>query len=319
MTLPASSAAQGPASLPMVVPDDGLPDRVTIYEVGPRDGLQNEKAVVPLDVKAAFVRRLVAAGLPVVEATSFVHPRWVPQLADAADLVEALREGPRFEHPVLVPNERGLDRALEAGCSHVAVFASATETFAAKNLNSDLDAQMAMFEPVVRRAREAGADVRAYVSMCFGDPWEGPVDPDVVVRVGCDLLELGAVQLSLGDTIGVATAGQVGDLVRRFGAARVGPERLALHFHDTYGQALANVHAGLQAGVTTFDASAGGLGGCPYAQSATGNLATEDLVWFLTGLGIEHGVDLDALVATSSWMAEQLGKPPASAVVRALS
>lgn len=319
MTLPASSAAQGPASLPMVVPADGLPARVTIYEVGPRDGLQNEKAVVPLEVKAAFVRRLVAAGLPVVEATSFVHPRWVPQLADAADLVEAVREGPRFEHPVLVPNERGLDRALEAGCSHVAVFASATETFAAKNLNSGLDAQMAMFEPVVRRAREAGADVRAYVSMCFGDPWEGPVDPDVVVRVGCDLLELGAVQLSLGDTIGVATAGQVGDLVRRFVAAGVGPERLALHFHDTYGQALANVHAGLQAGVTTFDASAGGLGGCPYAQSATGNLATEDLVWFLTGLGIEHGVDLDALVATSSWMAEQLGKPPASAVVRALS
>ena len=319
MTLPASSAAQGPASLPMVVPDDDLPDRVTIYEVGPRDGLQNEKSVVPLEVKAAFVRRLVAAGLPVVEATSFVHPRWVPQLADAADLVEALREGPRFEHPVLVPNERGLDRALAAGCSHVAVFASATETFAAKNLNSGLDAQMAMFEPVVRRAREAGADVRAYVSMCFGDPWEGPVDPDVVVRVGCDLLELGAVQLSLGDTIGVATAGQVGDLVRRFGAAGVGSERLALHFHDTYGQALANVHAGLQAGVTTFDASAGGLGGCPYAQSATGNLATEDLVWFLTGLGIEHGVDLDALVDTSSWMAEQLGKPPASAVVRALS
>ncbi|WP_200932700.1 hydroxymethylglutaryl-CoA lyase [Aeromicrobium sp. Leaf245] len=319
MTLPESPAAQGPAPLPMVVPEPGLPDRVTIYEVGPRDGLQNEKAVVPLEVKAAFVRRLVAAGLSVVEATSFVHPRWVPQLADAADLVEALREGPRFEHPVLVPNERGLDRALEAGCSHVAVFASATETFAAKNLNSALDAQMAMFEPVVRRAREAGADVRAYVSMCFGDPWEGPVDPDVVVRVGSDLLELGAVQLSLGDTIGVATAGQVGDLVRRFGAAGVGPERLALHFHDTYGQALANVHAGLQAGVTTFDAAAGGLGGCPYAQSATGNLATEDLVWFLTGLGIEHGVDLDALVATSSWMAEQLGKPPASAVVRALS
>lgn len=319
MTLPASSAAQGPASLPMVVPDDSLPDRVTIYEVGPRDGLQNEKAVVLLEVKAAFVRRLVAAGLPVVEATSFVHPRWVPQLADAADLVEALREGPRFEHPVLVPNERGLDRALEAGCAHVAVFASATETFAAKNLNSGLDAQMAMFEPVVRRARDAGADVRAYVSMCFGDPWEGPVDPDVVVRVGCDLLELGAAQLSLGDTIGVATTGQVRDLVRRFGAAGVEPERLALHFHDTYGQALANVHAGLQAGVTTFDASAGGLGGCPYAQSATGNLATEDLVWFLTGLGIEHGVDLDALVATSTWMAEQLGKPPASAVVRALS
>ncbi len=304
--------------LPMVVPEPGLPDRVTIYEVGPRDGLQNEKTVVPLDVKAAFVRRLVAAGLPVVEATSFVHPRWVPQLADAAELVEELAEGPTFPHPVLVPNERGLDRALEAGCAHVAVFASATETFAEKNLNSTVADQMTMFAPVVRRALDAGADVRAYVSMCFGDPWEGPVDPDAVVRVGCELLELGATQLSLGDTIGVGTVGQVGDLVRRFGAAGVGPERLALHFHDTYGQALANVHAGLQAGVTTFDASAGGLGGCPYARSATGNLATEDLVWFLTGLGIEHGVDLDALVATSTWMAGQLGKTPASAVVRAL-
>ncbi|MCX6405318.1 MAG: hydroxymethylglutaryl-CoA lyase [Propionibacteriales bacterium] len=305
--------------LPMVVPEPGLPDRVTIYEVGPRDGLQNEKAVVPLDVKAAFVRRLVAAGLPVVEATSFVHPRWVPQLADAADLVEELREAPTFPYPVLVPNERGLDRALEAGCAHVAVFASATETFAMKNLNSTVADQMTMFAPVVRRALDAGADVRAYVSMCFGDPWEGPVDPDAVVRVGCELLELGATQLSLGDTIGVGTVGQVGDLVHRFGEAGVGPERLALHFHDTYGQALANVHAGLQAGVTTFDASAGGLGGCPYARSATGNLATEDLVWFLTGLGIEHGVDLDALVATSAWMAERLGKTPASAVVRALT
>jgi hydroxymethylglutaryl-CoA lyase len=303
----------------MTVAEPGLPDRVTIYEVGPRDGLQNEEAVVPLAVKAGFVRRLVAAGLPVVEATSFVHPRWVPQLADAADLVEELRTGPTFPHPVLVPNERGLDRALEAGCAHVAVFASATETFADKNLNSTVDDQMRMFEPVVRRALEAGADVRAYVSMCFGDPWEGPVDPDVVVRVGRDLLDLGASHLSLGDTIGVATAGQVGDLVRRFGDAGVGPDRLALHFHDTYGQALANVHAGLRAGVTTFDASAGGLGGCPYAKSATGNLATEDLVWFLTGLGIEHGVDLDALVATSAWMSEQLGKRPASAVVRALS
>lgn len=318
MTAPGTSTAAGPGALPVRVAEPGLPARVTIYEVGPRDGLQNEKTVVPLDVKAAFVRRLVAAGLPVVEATSFVHPRWVPQLADAADLVEELREGPTFPHPVLVPNERGLDRALEAGCAHVAVFASATETFAEKNLNSTVADQMTMFAPVVRRALDAGADVRAYVSMCFGDPWEGPVDPDAVVRVGCALLELGATQLSLGDTIGVGTAGQVGDLVRRFGAAGVEPERLALHFHDTYGQALANVHAGLQAGVTTFDASAGGLGGCPYARSATGNLATEDLVWFLTGLGIEHGVDLDALVATSTWMAEQLGKAPASAVVRAL-
>ena len=243
----------------------------------------------------------------------------MPQLADAADLVEELREGPTFPYPVLVPNERGLDRALKAGCAHVAVFASATETFAARNLNSTVADQMTMFAPVVRRALDAGADVRAYVSMCFGDPWEGPVDPDAVVRVGCELLELGATQLSLGDTIGVGTAAQVGDLVRRFGAAGVGADRLALHFHDTYGQALSNVQAGLRAGVTTYDASAGGLGGCPYAQSATGNLATEDLVWLLDGLGIDHGVDLEALVATSAWMAQQLGRPSPSAVVRALA
>jgi hydroxymethylglutaryl-CoA lyase len=220
---------------------------------------------------------------------------------------------------VLVPNERGLDRALELGCRHVAIFGSATETFAQKNLNRSLDEQFAMFEPVVRRARDAGADVRAYVSMCFGDPWEGAVPLEQVVSVGKRLLDLGASQLSLGDTIGVGTAGHVTALLDGFGSAGVAVEALALHFHDTYGQALANAYAGLRAGVTTFDASAGGLGGCPYAKSATGNLATEDLVWFLTGLGIEHGVDLDALVATSAWMAGQLGRPSPSAVVRALS
>ncbi|WP_193613069.1 hydroxymethylglutaryl-CoA lyase [Nocardioides lijunqiniae] len=295
-----------------------MPDRVTIYEVGPRDGLQNEKALVPTDVKAQFVRRLVAAGLPVVEATSFVHPKWVPQLADAAELMEQLGDEGR-DHPVLVPNERGLDRALELGMRHIAIFGSATETFAQANLNRGLDEQFAMFEPTVRRARDAGLDVRAYVSMCFGDPWEGSVPVEQVVGVGKRLFDLGASQLSLGDTIGVGTANQVTALVEAFGAAGMTTDQLALHFHDTYGQALANAHAGLQAGVTTFDASAGGLGGCPYAKSATGNLATEDLVWLLTGLGIEHGVDLDGLVATSAWMAEQLGRPSPSAVVRALS
>ncbi|WP_193610112.1 hydroxymethylglutaryl-CoA lyase [Nocardioides lijunqiniae] len=295
-----------------------MPERVTIYEVGPRDGLQNEKALVPTDVKAQFVRRLVAAGLPVVEATSFVHPTWVPQLADAAELMELLGDEGR-DHPVLVPNERGLDRALELGVRHIAIFGSATETFAQANLNRSLDEQFAMFEPTVRRARDAGLDVRAYVSMCFGDPWEGSVPVEQVVGVGKRLFDLGASQLSLGDTIGVGTANQVTVLVEAFGAAGMTTDQLALHFHDTYGQALANAHAGLQAGVTTFDASAGGLGGCPYAKSATGNLATEDLVWLLTGLGIEHGVDLDGLVATSAWMAEQLGRPSPSAVVRALS
>ena len=302
----------------MTVPAQGLPSRVTIYEVGPRDGLQNESGLVPTEVKAELVRRLLAAGLPVVEATSFVHPAWVPQLADAEDLMRMLGDEGR-DLPVLVPNERGLDRALELGCRHVAIFGSATETFAQKNLNRSLDEQFPMFEPVVRRARDAGLDVRAYVSMCFGDPWEGAVPIAQVVSVGRRLLDLGASQLSLGDTIGVGTAGHVTALVDAFRDAGTDEDALALHFHDTYGQALSNVQAGLRSGITTYDASAGGLGGCPFAKSATGNLATEDLVWFLGGLGIDHGVDLAALVETSTWLAGHLGRPSPSAVVRALS
>ena len=309
---------------PQVVRDESLPPRVTIYEVGPRDGLQNEQTVVPLDTKAEFIRRLVAAGLPIVEATSFVHPSWVPQLADAAELIDLVADlsdagsGP-VPMPVLVPNERGLDRALEKGVRHIAIFGSATETFARRNLNRSLDEQFDMFEPTVARAREAGMDVRAYVSMCFGDPWEGDVPVDQVVRIGRRLVDLGASQLSLGDTIGVATPAHVTALLHGFNAAGLPNESLAVHFHDTYGQALSNAMAALRAGITTFDASAGGLGGCPYAESATGNLATEDLVWMLHGLGIETGVDLPQLVATSAWMAEQLGRPSPSRVVAALS
>nr|WP_283251768.1 hydroxymethylglutaryl-CoA lyase [Aeromicrobium duanguangcaii] len=303
----------------MVERDPSLPDRVTIYEVGPRDGLQNESGIVPVDVKVAFIEALVAAGLPVVEATSFVHPKWVPQLADAAEVVDRLPVAGRVPLPVLVPNERGLDRALEAGVRHIAVFASATETFAERNLNSSVEGQFPMFEPVIARALDAGVDVRAYVSMCFGDPWEGAVDPAQVVRVGRRLLDLGASQLSLGDTIGVGTPGHVARLVREFVDAGVPVDRLAMHFHDTYGQALSNTLAALRCGITTFDASAGGLGGCPYAESATGNLATEDLVWMLDGLGIEHGVDLDALVRASVTMAQALGRESPSAVVRALA
>jgi hydroxymethylglutaryl-CoA lyase len=310
---------------PAVVPAEGMPERVTIYEVGPRDGLQNESALVPTEVKAEFIRRLVAAGLPIVEATSFVHPRWVPQLADAAELIKGLdkldRRGvavDRRDLPVLVPNERGLDRALELGCRHIAIFGSATDTFAQRNLNRSLDEQFVMFEPTVRRAREAGLDVRGYVSMCFGDPWEGEVPVDQVVSVGKRLFDLGASELSLGDTIGVGTAGHVKRLLAGFVDAGVSVDQLAMHFHDTYGQALANTHSALEEGITTFDASAGGLGGCPYARSATGNLATEDLVWMLHGLGIQTGVDLEQVVATSVWMADQLGRPSPSAVVRAL-
>ncbi|MGH3454831.1 MAG: hydroxymethylglutaryl-CoA lyase [Nocardioidaceae bacterium] len=306
-------------SLPMVVPDSSLPSAVTIYEVGPRDGLQNESAIVPVDVKADFVRRLVDAGLPIVEATSFVHPKWVPQLADATELVERLELAGPTPLPVLVPNERGLDRALAAGAAHIAIFGSATESFARRKLNRGLDEQYAMFEPVVTRALDEGLDVRAYLSMCFGDPWEGAVPAGQVVAAGRRMLDLGATQLSLGDTIGVGTAGQVMQLIDSFAVSGIPTGMLAMHFHDTYGQALTNVLAALRRGVTTFDASAGGLGGCPYAESATGNLPTEDLVWFLTGLGIEHGVDLDALVRTSVWMADQLGRPSPSRVVQALA
>jgi hydroxymethylglutaryl-CoA lyase len=303
----------------MPVPAPGLPEHVTIYEVGARDGLQNESAIVPVEVKAEFLHRLAAAGLRVLEATSFVHPKWVPQLADASDLLRQLVRAEGVDYPVLVPNERGLDRALEAGVRHIAVFASATETFAARNLNRTLDEQFAMFEPVVGRARAEGLRVRGYVSMCFGDPWEGAVAPEQVAAVARRLVEMGCQQLSLGDTIGTGTPGHVDAVLDACAAGGVPVRQLAVHFHDTYGQALANTLAALRSGVTTVDASAGGLGGCPYAKSATGNLATEDLVWMLDGLGISHGVDLDMLVATSVWMAEQLGRPSPSRVVRALS
>jgi hydroxymethylglutaryl-CoA lyase len=307
-------------SLPQVERDRSLPGRIRVYEVGPRDGLQNEAAVVPVEVKSEFVRRLAQAGLETVETTSFVDPRWVPQLADAEELLTALAEdgrGPR--RPVLVPNERGLDRALGAGVGAVAIFGSATETFARKNLNRGVAESVAMFAPVVERARQEGMWVRAYVSMCFGDPWEGPVPVAQVVDVCSRLMELGCDQLSIGDTIGVGTTGHVHRLLEALGAAGIEPDKVGVHFHDTYGQALANTMAALRDGVTVVDAAAGGLGGCPYARSATGNLATEDLVWALDGAGVETGVDLDALVATSTWMAAHLGRPSPSRVVRALS
>ncbi|MFD7556730.1 MULTISPECIES: hydroxymethylglutaryl-CoA lyase [unclassified Streptomyces] len=302
----------------MNVPAPGLPARVRIHEVGARDGLQNEKTAVPTEVKAEFVHRLAAAGLTTIEATSFVHPKWVPQLADAEQLFPMLGDV-RADLPVLVPNERGLDRALALGATRIAVFGSATETFASRNLNRTVAESLAMFEPVVARAKEGKAHVRGYLSMCFGDPWEGPVPVHQVVSVAKALLDLGCDELSLGDTIGVATPGHVQELLSSLNEAGVTTDRIGVHFHDTYGQALSNTLAALQHGVTTVDASAGGLGGCPYAKSATGNLATEDLVWMLDGLGIETGVDLAALTATSVWMAEQLGRPSPSRTVRALS
>ncbi|MFE2428275.1 hydroxymethylglutaryl-CoA lyase [Streptomyces sp. NPDC059373] len=304
------------AGLPMSLPLGGLPRSIRIHEVGARDGLQNEKATVPTAVKAEFVHRLAGAGLRTIEATSFVHPAWVPQLADAEQLMPLLEDLRGVRLPVLVPNERGLDRALALGVREVAVFGSATESFAKANLNRTVDESLAMFEPVVAKARAAGATVRGYLSMCFGDPWEGPVPVAEVAGVARRLFDLGCDELSLGDTIGVATPGHVVALLE---ALDIPVDRIAVHFHDTYGQALSNTLAALQQGVSIVDASAGGLGGCPYAKSATGNLATEDLVWMLDGLGIETGVDLNRLTATSVWMAEQLGRPSPSRTVRALS
>jgi hydroxymethylglutaryl-CoA lyase len=305
-------------ALPAVHPRSGLPSRVSVYEVGPRDGLQAEKTVLPLPVKLELIDRLGDAGLVIIEATSFVSARWVPQLADADDLMTGLQRRPGVRYPVLVPNERGFERAMAVGAKELAIFVSATETFAKQNLGTTLDGAIDMAAPVVKAAKAEGIPVRGYVSMCFGDPWEGRVDPAAPAAVAARLMELGCSSISLGDTIGVATAGHVVAVLDRVAAAGVPRERTALHLHDTYGQALANVLAGLDAGVTEFDSSAGGLGGCPYAKSATGNLATEDLVWMLDGLGIETGVDLMKLAATSRWLAATLGRPSPSRVVAAL-
>lgn len=309
-----SPAQAAPAAHPL----PGLPAAVRIWEVGARDGLQNEAVAVPLEVKLELLARLADAGLAVIEATSFVRPDRVPQLADAAELMQQLDRRPGVTYPVLVPNVRGLDRALDCGVTDIAVFASATESFAQRNLGRGLDDQYDMFEPVVTRARAAGLRVRGYLSMCFGDPWEGPVPVEQVAAASRRLLDLGCTELSLGDTTGVATPGHTRSLLAAVVAGGIPVTDVGVHFHDTYGQALANTLAALESGVTTVDASAGGLGGCPYAESATGNLATEDLVWMLDGLGIRTGVDLAALAATSRWLAGVLGRPSPSRVVRAL-
>lgn len=300
--------------------DDGSASRptVTIVEVGPRDGLQNEAAIVATHVKVEFINRLSTTGLQVVEATSFVHPKWVPQLADGAAVMAGIDHHPGVRHPVLVPNEVGLDAAMAAGATEIAVFAAASEGFSRANLNTDIDGSLAMFAPVVARATDAGLRVRGYVSTVLGCPFQGEVPFDDVARVTTRLFEMGVAEVSLGDTIGVGTPGQMQALLAHL-AGSVNLDAIAVHCHDTYGQGLANTLAAFDAGVTIADASAGGLGGCPFAPGATGNLATEDLVYALHGSGIETGVDLDALVAISIWMAEQLGRPSPSRVVTAMT
>jgi len=304
--------------LPMVIPAPDAPARVTIWEVGPRDGLQNEAEVLPTAIKIEFIERLAVAGLSIIEATSFVPARWVPQLADAAEVMAGLSPSASVRFPVLVPNERGLNLALAAGAQEIAVFGSVTESFARKNLNRTYDEQWAMFEPVVAKARAEDMSVRGYLSMCFGDPWEGPVALERVVDAVGHLRDLGCTEFSLGDTIGVATPGHVRALMIALRDSGIGLDLVGIHCHDTYGQALANTVAAIEVGVRTVDSSAGGLGGCPYAKSATGNLATEDVVYALHGMGFDTGVDLSALAETSRWMSDILGRPSQSRVVRAM-
>jgi len=308
-----------PPGLPVRVSRQDLPTRVTIWEVGARDGLQNESAILPTETKIELIERLAACGLPVVEATSFVRPDRIPQLADASSVMAGLHRLPGVRYPVLVPNSRGLTDAVAVGVDEIAVFVSATDAFARRNLGQPLDGQMEMVRPVIDEARSRGLGVRGYVSMCFGDPWEGAVPPEQVAGVCAGLVAAGCTGLSLGDTIGVATPGQVRAMLALLVARGIALDVVGVHFHDTYGQALANTLAALMSGVAIVDSSAGGLGGCPYAGSATGNLATEDLVWMLDGLGIETGVDLAALVDTSVWIAGHLGRAPTSRVVQALA
>jgi hydroxymethylglutaryl-CoA lyase len=287
-----------------------LPERVTIYEVGPRDGLQNEAETLSIDAKVAFVDRLTEAGLRAIEVGSFVSRRSIPQLADTEEVFRRIRRASGVRYPALVPNLKGLERALEVGVLEIAVFTAASETFNRHNINAGVDESIERFRPVVARARQAGVRVRGYVSTAFGCPYEGRISPEAVREVTHKLLDLEVDEISIGDTIGVATPAAVYDVVEALYESGVTRAVLALHFHDTRGTALANVYAGLECGITTFDSSAGGLGGCPYAPGAAGNLATEDLVYMLEGLGIETGVLLPRVVEASRYLADAIGHRP---------
>jgi isopropylmalate/homocitrate/citramalate synthase len=297
-----------------VPPDDR---RVRIYEVGPRDGLQNEAVTLATPVKARYIELLAAAGLRDIEATSFVSPRAIPQLADADDLLAGLERRPGVRYPTLVPNTRGLERAEAAGVDAIAVFTAATDAFTQHNIGMSIDDSLAAFAPVLARAGELGWWRRAYVSTAFGCPYTGRVDPRTAVEVGVRLRDLGADEICFGDTIGVGVPDQVAEVVALAEAAGISVDRQGYHFHDTRGTALVNVAMGLAAGVRTFDSATGGTGGCPYAPGAAGNLATEDLVYFLDASGWEHGVSLDAVLAAARFITDALGKPLASKVGQA--
>lgn len=291
--------------------NDRMPQRVRVVEVGPRDGLQNEKGVIATEDKITFINLLSEAGFAVVEATSFVSPKAIPQLADAGEVMAGITRRPGTRYSVLVPNEKGMARALAAQVDEVAVFTGASESFVQHNIRASIAGSIENFRPVVSMARQVGIRVRGYISTAFGCPYEGVVAPEAVAHVARELVSLGVGELSIGDTIGVATPNQVGAVVDALRDV-TSLDRLAMHFHDTRGTALANVLAALELGITIFDSAAGGLGGCPYAPGASGNLATEDLLYLLHGMGIETGVNLDAVVAASRYLAGVRGLAPAS-------
>ena len=295
-----------------------LPKHVKIVEVGPRDGLQNEKQAIDTATKVALIARLGASGLKTIEATAFVSPKWVPQMADNAEVMRQITRLDGVTYPVLTPNLKGLEAALATGVTEVAVFAAASEAFSQKNINCSIDESIERFVPVIESAREHGVAVRGYVSTVVGCPYQGDVPPEKVAEVAKALFDLGCYEISLGDTIGVGTPLKVQTMLAEVSKA-VPMDKLAGHFHNTYGMAIANIYASLQMGMAVFDASVAGLGGCPYAKGASGNVATEDVVYLLNGLGIDSGVDLTRVVETAVWVSAQLGRAPASNVAKALS
>jgi hydroxymethylglutaryl-CoA lyase len=295
-----------------------LPRQVRMVEVGPRDGLQNEAQIVHAATKIALIERLADAGLSVIEAGSFVSPKWVPQMADTAEVLAGLTRRPGVSYPVLVPNMQGFAAALAAGVEEIAIFAAASESFSRRNINCSIAESLARFAPVAEAARQHGTRLRGYISCVVDCPYEGPIAPEAVADVAAKLAALGCYEVSLGDTIGTGTPARIQAMIERVAAA-VPRERLAVHFHDTYGQALANILASLEQGVAVVDSSVAGLGGCPYAKGASGNVASEDVLYLLDGLGIRTGVDMTRLAAAGTFISHALGREPASKVARALA
>lgn len=294
-----------------------LPKQVRIVEVGPRDGLQNEKQAIPTRAKIDLIENLVEAGLNYIEAGSFVNPKWVPQMADSGEVFAGIQRKSDVTYAALTPNLQGYERALAVGANEVAIFAAASEAFSQKNINCSIKESIARFETLIAAAKQQQIPVRGYISCVAGCPYSGSVDTETVAAIANDLLALGCYEISLGDTIGVGTAGQIKQLLETL-TQTIPVEKLAVHMHDTYGQALVNIYAALEAGVSVVDSSVAGLGGCPYAVGATGNVATEDVVYLLNGLGIDHGVNLEKLIYAGNTISNMLGKPTNSRVARAM-